>query len=66
MIGSGTKRLFVVLRVVLGLVYVVPLLWIVITSLKTNTEVLQDPNGLIFAPTLATYASVIRSGSRAA
>lgn len=62
MIGIGTKRLFAVLRILLGLVYVLPLLWIVVTSLKTNTEVLEDPNGLIFAPTLATYTTVIRSG----
>lgn len=62
MISAGTKRLFAVLRVILGLVYLVPLLWIVITSLKTNTQVLQDPNALVFAPTLSTYATVIRSG----
>ncbi|WP_431278424.1 carbohydrate ABC transporter permease [Leifsonia poae] len=62
MIGKSTSALFMVLKVVLGLAYLLPLLWIVLTSLKTNTQVLQDPNALFFAPTLATYQQVIGSG----
>lgn len=62
MIGQGTRRLFSVLAVVLGLVYLIPLAWIVITSLKTNDQVLHAPNSLIFTPTLSTYANVIKSG----
>lgn len=54
--------LFAVLTAVLGLAYLLPLLWIVLTSLKTNAQVLQDPNALVFTPTLATYAQVIKSG----
>jgi multiple sugar transport system permease protein len=56
------KRLFGVLAIVLGLAYLLPLIWIVVTSLKTNSQVLTDPNALFFTPTLDTYASVIGSG----
>lgn len=62
MIGRRTRALFAVLTVVLGLVYLLPLAWIVLTSLKTNAQVLHDPNALVFTPTLATYANVVRSG----
>jgi multiple sugar transport system permease protein len=65
MIGVGTRRLFTALAVVLGLVYLIPLAWIVVTSLKTNQQVLHDPNAIVFAPTLATYASVIGQGAGA-
>ena len=40
MIGRPTRIFFVVLRVVLALVYLLPLAWIVITSLKSGTQVL--------------------------
>ncbi|MBC7589873.1 MAG: carbohydrate ABC transporter permease [Salinibacterium sp.] len=62
MITKRTRSLFTVLKLVIGLVYLVPLLWIVITSLKTNAQVLRDPNALIFEPTLDTYSGVIGSG----
>lgn len=62
MIGPGGRRLFSILAVVLGLVYLIPLVWIVITSFKTNDQVLHAPNSLIFTPTLSTYAKVISSG----
>jgi multiple sugar transport system permease protein len=62
MIGAPTRSLFMVLKIILGLVYLLPLVWIVLTSLKTNAQVLQDPNAIFFAPTIATYESVIGSG----
>lgn len=62
MIGKPTSALFMVLKVALGLAYLLPLIWIVLTSLKTNSQVLQDPNAILFAPTLSTYAQVIGSG----
>ena len=62
MIGKPTKRIFVVLRIAFGLVYLLPLLWILLTSLKTSNQVLLDPNALIFTPTIATYQEVIGSG----
>ena len=62
MIARPTRILFVVLRVVLALAYLLPLVWIVITSLKSSSQVLQDPNALIFTPTLSTYQNVIGSG----
>lgn len=62
MIARPTRILFVVLRVVLALAYLLPLAWIVITSFKSGSQVLQDPNALIFTPTLETYQHVIGSG----
>ncbi|MDQ1531235.1 MAG: multiple sugar transport system permease protein [Microbacteriaceae bacterium] len=62
MIARPTRILFVVLRVVLALAYLLPLVWFVITSLKSSSQVLQDPNALIFTPTLSTYQNVIASG----
>lgn len=43
------------------MLYLIPLAWIVITSLKNETQVLQNPNGLVFTPTLNTYREVIGS-----
>ena len=62
MISTPTRRLFLVLRILLGLAYLIPLAWILITSFKTNAQVLRDPNALIFTPTLDTYASTIGDG----
>ena len=62
MITPRIRRTFTVLAAVLGLAYLLPLIWIVITSLKTDRQVLHDPNALVFAPTLATYARVIGQG----
>lgn len=62
MIDRKTSRLFSVLAVVLGLAYLLPLLWIVMTSLKTNSEILQNPNAVFFTPTLNTYADVLKEG----
>ena len=62
MTSRRLRRLFAVLAALLGLVYLIPLAWIVLTSLKTNDEILRAPNSLTFTPTLATYADVIGSG----
>ncbi|KJQ55436.1 carbohydrate ABC transporter permease [Microbacterium sp. SA39] len=62
MISRPLRTTFRVLAVVLGLVYVLPLLWIVLTSFKTKQQVLTDPNGVVFTPTLDTYADVIGDG----
>lgn len=62
MIGRSTRTVFFFLKLLLGLAYLLPLFWIVITSLKSNSDVLQDPNGLVFTPTVETYQTVIGSG----
>ena len=65
MIAAPTRVLFAVVKVVLGLVYLIPLAWIVVTSFKSTTQVLQDPNGIVFSPTLDTYREVIGEGAAA-
>lgn len=62
MIGLPTRVVFTVIKVVLGLGYLLPLGWIVLTSFKDQTQVLQNPNAVIFTPTLDTYRDVISSG----
>lgn len=49
-------------RVVLGAVYLIPLLWIVITSFKSNAQILAAPNALIFRPSLQTFHEVLSAG----
>ena len=56
------RRFFAVVAALIGLAYLVPLLWIVLTSLKTNDQVLSDPNALVFTPTLETYREVVGDG----
>lgn len=65
MIGTPTRWLFRVIKIVLGVLYLFPLVWIVLTSLKTTTQVLEDPNQLVFTPTLSTYSSIFSSGIQA-
>ncbi|GAA5133323.1 carbohydrate ABC transporter permease [Pseudonocardia adelaidensis] len=65
MIAAPTRALFAVVKVLLALAYVVPLAWILVTSFKSTTQVLQDPNGIVFAPTLDTYREVIGEGAAA-
>ncbi len=61
MIGLPTRVVFTIIKVVLGLAYLLPLGWIVLTSFKNQTQVLEKPNAVIFSPTLATYRDVIAS-----
>ena len=62
MITSRPLRAFFgVLKVVLILAYLIPLGWIVLTSLKVQAAVLQDPNGLIFTPTLQAYTDLFQT-----
>lgn len=49
-------------RVVLYLIYGVPVLWIILTSLKNPGDVLSDKAAFFFAPTLDAYKSVFQSG----
>lgn len=62
MISKPIRSLFMVLKIMLGLAYLLPLVWIVLTSLKSTSQVLEDPNAIFFVPTLSTYQSVIGSG----
>ncbi|OLT02138.1 hypothetical protein BJF90_05185 [Pseudonocardia sp. CNS-004] len=65
MIAAPTRALFAVVKVLLAIAYAVPLAWIVVTSFKSTTQVLQDPNGIVFTPTLDTYREVIGEGAAA-
>ncbi|WP_255953263.1 carbohydrate ABC transporter permease [Streptomyces odontomachi] len=46
-------------RVVLLVGYLVPVLMLLATSLKSRSEVLSNPSGLLFSPTLDSYRAVL-------
>jgi multiple sugar transport system permease protein len=45
--------------VVLLLVFALPLVWLIMTSLKTGQQLANDPGGLIFTPTLDSYRGAL-------
>lgn len=47
----------------LGLLYVLPLAWMVLTSFKSDALVRSAPNELFFTPTLDTFRDVLGAGS---
>lgn len=47
----------------LGLLYVLPLAWMVLTSFKSDALVRSSPNDLFFTPTLDTFGEVLGAGS---
>lgn len=65
LIGRPPRRVAFIGRSVLLIVYVLPLLWIALTALKSNAEILEAPNAVLFRPTLATFGSVLSAGGSA-
>lgn len=51
-----------ILRTVLFLLYGVPILWIILTSLKDQGDVLSTQASLLFKPTLTAYTEALASG----
>jgi multiple sugar transport system permease protein len=47
------------LRLVLFLIYGIPLLWIVLTSLKSPRDVISSQSSFVFAPTLEAYSEAL-------
>ncbi|SEE21141.1 carbohydrate ABC transporter permease [Ruania alba] len=48
---------------VLGVLYIVPLLWIILTTFKSNSQVLQAPNSVIFTPTLDALQGILSAAA---
>jgi multiple sugar transport system permease protein len=48
-------------RILLGLIYGVPVLWIIVTSLKGQGDVLSDSAMFVFAPTVEAYTTALTS-----
>lgn len=65
MIGSPRRAVSIPAAIVLGLLYLLPLLWMVLTSFKSDLQSRTEPNSIFFAPTLDTLESVIGVGSGA-
>lgn len=58
-IGDAATYVLIVLAV---LVWAVPVLWVVITSIKPRTVIFTNPPTLLFLPTLDHYAEALRTG----
>lgn len=58
-VGAPGLALSGVVKIVLTLMYLLPLLWIIIAAFKSDSEILTAPNALVFRPTLATIRSII-------
>lgn len=50
---------------VLATVYVIPLAWIVLTSLKSDDQIRGAPNAIAFSPTLDVFDEVLDAGGSA-
>jgi ABC-type glycerol-3-phosphate transport system permease component len=46
-------------RVIILLLYGVPLVWVLATSFKPEADILKNPSGLSFTPTFAQYRGVV-------
>jgi multiple sugar transport system permease protein len=58
-VGTPPRVVSVVVKVLLTLLYVIPLLWIILEALKSGSETLTAPDAVFFSPTFATIRSVI-------
>lgn len=56
-------RTAMVVVAALGLLYVLPLAWMVLTSFKSDALVRSSPNDLFFTPTLDTFGDILGAGS---
>lgn len=61
-VAKPLRATFAVLKVVLIAVYLIPLIWIVLTSFKDQAQILRDPNGLVFTPTVEAYSQILGTG----
>jgi ABC-type glycerol-3-phosphate transport system permease component len=58
-VGSPPRTLSGVVKIILTLLYLIPLLWIIIEAFKSDSQSLTAPDALAFAPTLSTFQSTI-------
>jgi len=61
--GTPPRVLSGIVKVILTVMYLVPLLWIVIEAFKSDDQSLAAPDALIFTPTLATFRTVIAAAA---
>ncbi|MDB5243874.1 MAG: Multiple sugar transport system permease protein [Spirosoma sp.] len=59
---TGPGPVIWTLRAVLFLLYGVPILWIILTSLKNPSDVISSQASLLFKPTLTAYTEALGSG----
>jgi multiple sugar transport system permease protein len=65
LIGTPSRAIAVPVTILLALVYSIPLLWMVLTSFKSDLQSRSEPNSIFFVPTLDTLASILGVGSGA-
>ncbi len=58
--GSLGRRIRIIASVVVGLLFLFPIAWMVLTSFKHQVDIFTDPPTFFFKPTLDTYVEYIR------
>lgn len=62
--GHRSRKVLAKAGVILMIViYGVPLVWLVLTSLKSNSAIFANPAGLMFHPTFHAYIEIARQGT---
>lgn len=59
MIGHPPRWQTATVRVLLVVLYLLPLLWVIVTAFKSNADVLRAPNALVFRPTASVFLDVL-------
>lgn len=57
--GSPPRALSGIVKIILTLLYLIPLLWIIIEAFKSDSQSLTAPDALVFTPTLSTFRTII-------
>ncbi|PDQ34913.1 MAG: hypothetical protein B5766_09140 [Candidatus Lumbricidophila eiseniae] len=60
--SSGHKAGETIVKILLILTYTTPLAWIILNSLKSDSDVLTKPNTVIFTPSFEAYNTVFLDG----
>ncbi|HTF54959.1 MAG TPA: carbohydrate ABC transporter permease [Pseudonocardia sp.] len=61
--GSGRKVILAVVAWLVGIVFVFPVFWMVLTAFKQEADAYTSPPKLFFAPTLEQFKEVLGSGA---
>jgi multiple sugar transport system permease protein len=62
--AAAERRLICALVIVLAILVMLPFIWLVLMSLKTNEDIFAFPPKLFFTPTLENYAGLWASSFR--
>lgn len=53
----------VAFTIIIAILYAVPLIWIILTTFKSNDQILQAPNSIVFVPTFDTLRGIFTAAA---